>query len=76
MFVCLYLKGGALVSVLRDYSQHGDPAIRSLLLNIESQVSGCGQWVWSVVDLYIGSHLQAITGIVFTVHFFTNFLAF
>ena len=42
MFIAV--KGGALVSVLYDYSQHGDPAIRSLLLHILSQVSGCGQW--------------------------------
>ena len=52
MFVCLYLKGGALVSVLHDYSQHGDPAIRSLLLNIQSQVSGCGQW-WIYILVHI-----------------------
>ena len=38
------MKGGALVLVLYDYSQHGDPAIRSLLLHILSQVSGCGQY--------------------------------
>ena len=30
------------MSVLYDYSQHGDPAIRSLLLHILSQVSMCG----------------------------------
>ena len=45
-YVCLCVcsvKGGALVSVLHEYSQHGDPAIRSLLLHILSQVSGCGQ---------------------------------
>ena len=44
--ICLCVcsvKGGALVSVLYDYSQHGDPAIRSLLLHILSQVGGCGQ---------------------------------
>ena len=56
-----YLKGRALVSVLYDYSQHGDPAIRSLLLHILSQVSGCGQcrikvldqrleWVWLYIS--------------------------
>ena len=39
------MRGGALVSVLHDYSQHRDPAIRSLLLHILSQVSGCGQGV-------------------------------
>ena len=37
------MKGVALVSVLYDYIQHGDPAIRSLLLHILSQVSGCGR---------------------------------
>ena len=44
--VCVFvgMKGGAIVSVLYDYSQHGDPAIRSLLLHILSQVSGCGQY--------------------------------
>ena len=44
-YLCLCVcsvKGGALVSVLYDYSQHGDPAIRSLLLRILSQVSMCG----------------------------------
>ena len=43
--VCLCvcgMTGGALVSVLYDYSQHGDPAIRSLLLHILSQVIWCG----------------------------------
>ena len=44
MFVVCSIKGGALVSVLYDYSQHRDPAIRSLLLHILSQVSGCGQY--------------------------------
>ena len=43
IFVFVGVKGGALVSVQRYYSQHGDPAIRSLLLHILSQVSGCGQ---------------------------------
>ena len=37
------VKGGALLSVLYDYSQHIDPAIRSLLLHILSQVNGCSQ---------------------------------
>ena len=32
------------MSVQCDYSQHGDPAIRSLLLYFLSQVSGCGQY--------------------------------
>ena len=36
------VRGGKLVSVLYDYSQHGDPAIRSLPLHFLS-----GQWVWS-----------------------------
>ena len=43
--VCLCVcgvRGGALVSVLYDYSQHGDPAIRSLLLHILSLVIWCG----------------------------------
>ena len=45
IFLCVCsVKGGALVSVLYDYSQHRDAAIRSLLLHILSQVSGCGQW--------------------------------
>ena len=46
MYVCVFVavKGGALVSVLYDCSHHGDP-IRSLLLHILSQVSGCGQGV-------------------------------
>ena len=45
LVVCLCVcsvKGGTLVSVLYDYSQHGDPVIRSLLLRILSQVSMCG----------------------------------
>ena len=45
LVVCLCVcsvKVGALVSVLYDYSQHGDPAIRSLLLHILSQVRMCG----------------------------------
>ena len=45
--ICLCVcsvKVGALVSVLYDYSHIGNPAIRSLLLHILSQVSGCGQW--------------------------------
>ena len=45
MFVCLCVcgvRGGALVSVLYDYSQHGDPAVRSLLLHILSLVIWCG----------------------------------
>ena len=45
--ICLCVcsvKVGALVSVLYDYSQYGNAAIRSLLLHILSQVSGCGQW--------------------------------
>ena len=43
--VCLCIcsvRGGALVSVLYDYSEHGDLAVRSLLLHILSQVSECG----------------------------------
>ena len=45
-----YLKDGALISVLYDYSQHGDPSIRSHLLHILSQVSGCGQYRIKVLD--------------------------
>ena len=50
-YICLCVcsvEGGVLVSVLYDYSQHGDPAIRSLLLHILSQVSGCGVVVGGV----------------------------
>ena len=41
MHICVFVgvKGGALVSVLYDYSLHGDPAMTSLLLHILSHVS-------------------------------------
>ena len=32
------------MTVLYDYSQHRDTAVRSLLLHFLSQVSGCGQY--------------------------------
>lgn len=38
--LCAGLKGGALVSTLYHYSQNGDPAVRSLVKHLLTQVSG------------------------------------
>ena len=45
---CLYVCQSSMTS------QHGDAAIRSLLLHIPSQVSGCSQRVWLVVQISLG----------------------
>ena len=43
--VCMYMyagqKGGALVSTLYHYSEHGDPAIHTLVKHILTQVRKC-----------------------------------